>query len=635
MLKQDNLLLYNTNNNSNICTPILKWAGGKKQLLSELRKLIPRSYNKYIEPFIGGGALFFDQGPKNSIIADSNYELINLYRVVRNNVLDIIKELKSYQNTEEFFYAIRALNPDKMNEIQRAARTLYLNKTCYNGLYRVNKKGKFNTPYGHYKRPVICNEQALKCASEILQQTIKIEHSDYKTILADYAEEGDFIFLDPPYLPISKYSDFKRYTKEQFHEKNHIELAQEVKKLCDKGCFVVLTNSNHPLINELYKDYDINVYSTRRSISCQGGSRKGEDAIITAFPKTKSKLIIPSGNLNVQVGKFPSTRYMGAKTKLLPYIRDVIKDMSCETVYDIFSGSGVVSYMLKTEGFQVFSNDYMAMNYHIGKALIENNTKKIKLSDAEMLIAATPKSGDNFVFETFPGLYFTDEENILIDRIRSNIKEKLNGVEKSIAIIALIRACIKKRPRGIFTYTGHRYDDGRKDLKLSLEDQFLLAVNAINDAIFDNGKNNKVRWGDALTIKKIPDLVYMDPPYYSPYSDNEYVRRYHFVEGIARDWQGVDIQWNTKTKKFKNYPTPFSTKHGTHLAFDNLFNRFKNSKIVVSYSSNSIPEFDDMVKLLKKYKTHVEVVAVDYRYSFATTSANKKNNVKEYLFVGY
>ena len=202
-----------------------------------------------------------------------------------------------------------------------------------------------------------------------------------------------------------------------------------------------------------------------------------------------------------------------------------------------------------------------------------------------------------------------------------------------------MRACLKKRPRGIFTYVGHRYDDGRKDLLMSFRNQFLEAVDMINGAIFDNNKQNKARNGDAMNLQhKGQALVYIDPPYYSPLSDNEYVRRYHFVEGLARNWQDVEIQEHTITKKFKSYPTPFSSRKGAADAFDKLFKRFRENVLLVSYSSNSQPTLDEMVAIMAKYKSRVEVVPVDYKYSFGTHKhkvGDNKNNVQEYLFVGF
>ena len=174
--------------------PFLKWAGGKTQMLGELRKYIPQNHNKYIEPFIGAGALFFDMAPENGIIADSNDELILTYNVIKNNPSAIVNELGNFKNTEEFYYAVRSWNLNSYTNIQRAARFIYLNKTCFNGLYRVNKQGRFNVPYGKRKNPNICDEERIFSVSEILQNTL-ILNSDFETVLNQYTEEGDFIFL--------------------------------------------------------------------------------------------------------------------------------------------------------------------------------------------------------------------------------------------------------------------------------------------------------------------------------------------------------------------------------------------------------------------------------------------------------
>ena len=213
--------------------PIMKWAGGKTQMLGDIMPKIPQKYGKYIEPFIGGGALFFALSPDKSIIADSNPELINMYRQVADNVEAVISYLKKYKNTKEDFYEVRSLDWLKLKKEEAAARTIYLNKTCFNGLYRVNKKGQFNVPFGKYKAPNFCDEEALFAASDVLKKAT-ITCGDYLSVLKEYAEPGDFIFLDPPYLPISEYSDFKRYTKEQFYEEDHVELAKEVKRLQEK-----------------------------------------------------------------------------------------------------------------------------------------------------------------------------------------------------------------------------------------------------------------------------------------------------------------------------------------------------------------------------------------------------------------
>lgn len=335
-----------------------------------------------------------------------------------------------------------------------------------------------------------------------------------------------------------------------------------------------------------------------------------------------------------QIKLFPATRYMGSKSKLLKYIWDVSSQFNFDSVIDLFSGSGVVSYMYKAHGKQVISNDYMMMDCVMAKALIENNQERLSPEEVEWLINSD-NGTDNFVSDTFKGIYFSDADNRFIDKVRVNIKLLDNEYKRSIAMEALIRACTKKRPRGIFTYVGNRYDDGRKDLKKSFVEQYRDAVDAINCAVFDNKKENKAFNLDSMNFSETANLVYIDPPYYTPKSDNEYVRRYHFVEGLARDWQGVQIQQETKTKKFKSYPTPFSTKDGAANAFDKLFNKFRKSILIVSYSSNSLPTQEDMVDMMKRYKHTVDVIPIDYRYSFGTRDTVKRNNVQEFLFVGH
>ena len=615
--------------------PILKWAGGKTQLLGELCAKVPPRYGKYIEPFFGGGALFFALAPERAVLADSNPELINMYRAVAADAEQVIAHLEQYENTSEHFYEVRALDWEQLSPVEAAARTIFLNKTCFNGLYRVNQKGQFNVPFGRYKNPKICDRAAILAATRVLSRA-EIICGDYLDVLETHAAAGDLIFLDPPYLPISAYADFKRYTKERFYEEDHVRLAEMVARLHERGCYVILTNSNHPLVHELYARYPIEIIQTKRHISCNGKSRRGEDVIVTAAPVARPRIARVEVPLSARVAQYPPTRFMGSKQKLLHEVWAVASQFGAETITDLFSGSGIVSYMFKAQGKTVLSNDYMAMSATFSKAMVENNTVTLSSCTAEELLLAQ-KESDHFVARTFQGLYYTDEENDLIDTLRTNIAHLRNPYERAIAMTALIRACIKKRPRGIFTYTGHRYDDGRKDLQKTLEEQFLEAVELVNAAVFDNGRASRARWGDAMTVRIPSDLVYMDPPYYSPLSDNEYVRRYHFVEGLARNWEGVEIQEHTLTKKFKSYPTPFSTRLGAAEAFDRLFRKFAKSVLVVSYSSNSLPTQEEMLALMAKYKEHVEVIPVDYKYSFGNqaTAKTHRNAVQEYLFVGY
>jgi len=616
--------------------PILKWAGGKQKLLPELLEKVPEKHGRYIEPFFGGGALFFALRPEDAVIADSNPELVNVYQVVANDVEALIEALQGFSTDEETYYQVRREPFENLDSVSAAARTMYLNRTCYNGLYRVNRKGQFNVPYGRYTNPRICNPERLRVASQVLQQTT-IVCADYRQVLQEYARAGDFVFLDPPYLPVSRYSDFKRYTKEQFYEDDHCALAEEVQRLHKLGCYTLLTNSDHPLVHDLYKEFEIELVNTRRNISSKANKRTGVDVIVWIPARRRFTAKAIPDPIPEQALRYPSTRFMGSKGKLLPYILDVARQFQPNTVLDLFSGTGVVAYMFKANGNQVSMNDYMAMSSTFGLAMIENS--HVTLSDEETnALLESPSTVDSFVSETFRGLYFPDEDNALIDIIRTNIKQLRSRYKQAIATSALIRACMKKRPRGIFTYVGHRYDDGRRDLQMSFEDQFRSAIDIINGAVFDNGYENKARHGDAMTIRAKPDLVYIDPPYYSPHSDNEYVRRYHFVEGLACNWKGVEMQWHTKTHKFKSYPTPFGSRAGAEEAFDKLFRKFRDSVLMVSYSSNSYPTREEIISLMSQHKRRVEVVDIDYRYSFANQGNRVNdihNSVQEFLFVGF
>lgn len=209
--------------------PFLKWAGGKTQLLPELSRYVPYKYNKYIEPFIGGGAFYFYLNPSEAVIADLNYELVLTYLTIKQSVEEVISLLKSFKNEEDFFYEMRAKKPEILSNIERAARLLYLNKTCFNGLYRVNKKGQFNVPYGK-RSGNFFDSEVLRDASEFLQNTT-IEYADYFKTLKKHAKKGDFVFLDSPYYPVGKYGDFKRYTKEFFYHDDQLALKDEFDRL--------------------------------------------------------------------------------------------------------------------------------------------------------------------------------------------------------------------------------------------------------------------------------------------------------------------------------------------------------------------------------------------------------------------
>lgn len=309
-----------------------------------------------------------------------------------------------------------------------------------------------------------------------------------------------------------------------------------------------------------------------------------------------------------------------------------ISDLPFNSYYDAFAGSNVVAYFMKCKGKQVVTNDILAYSHIVAKAIIENSIYKLDNSDVSMLL--NENNNNNFIQNTFNGIFFTDSENAFLDKVRANIENLNNEYKKALALASLTRACIKKRSRGIFTFVGERYDDGRKDMSLSLEEHFIINVELYNNAVFDNEEVNIALNQPSESLNIVSDLVYIDPPYFSPKSDNDYTRRYHFVEGLVKNWEGLLIQEHSKVKKFKSYDSPFSKKSTAYSEFENQIAKYRNSIIVISYSSNSLPTKEELIELLKKYKNDVRVHEINLTYSFGNQSVNNNNNkVKEYLFI--
>jgi DNA adenine methylase len=260
--------------------PFLKWAGGKTQLLSEIACLLPTIKGRYIEPFVGGGALFFELEPKYAILQDANLELVTTYCAVRDYVEELIEALSLFKFEKEEYYRVR--DTECYNTVNIAARMIYLNKTCFNGLYRVNSKGKFNVAMGDYKDPVICDAENLRACSRILQD-VDIRWGDFSS-LADIANPGDFVYLDPPYIPVSVTSNFTSYSKDNFPISSHEKLFGIFKTLSDKGVYLMLTNSDTAWTREKYADFNIHEVSANRSINSKGTLRgKVSELIITNY----------------------------------------------------------------------------------------------------------------------------------------------------------------------------------------------------------------------------------------------------------------------------------------------------------------------------------------------------------------
>ena len=261
-----------------LLSPMLKWVGGKRQLLPDIVPMINKKAPLYVEPFIGGGAVLFNMQQKKAIINDYNQELINVYITVRDNLEELLDELRIHEenNSSDYYYEIRALDRAEefaqMSNVEKAARIIYLNKTCYNGLYRVNMAGQFNSPYGKYKNPNIVNEAVLRAISNYFNTNeITILNGDYKEVLKDLEKEA-FVYLDPPYMPISS-SSFTGYTEGGFGYNSQVELKKECDKLNEKGIRFVQSNSDCEIIRELYKDYKIKTVKAKRSINSVGNKR--------------------------------------------------------------------------------------------------------------------------------------------------------------------------------------------------------------------------------------------------------------------------------------------------------------------------------------------------------------------------
>jgi len=264
-------------NRNKLVMPILKWVGGKRQLLPEIRKELPNKYATYYEPFLGGVAGLFGTQPKAAVVNDFNSELINVYEVVRDSHEELIRDLKKHKNTSEYFYKIRELDRKKgfkeISKVKRASRVIYLNKTCYNGLYRVNNAGEFNAPFGRYKNPNIVNESVVKAVSKYLKSAnIKFLYGDFEKSLKNI-KKGAFVYFDPPYDPVSKSSNFTGYVEGGFGREEQIRLRDKCKDLNKRGVNFLLSNSDTKFIRELYSDFKIIQVKATRNINSKGGKR--------------------------------------------------------------------------------------------------------------------------------------------------------------------------------------------------------------------------------------------------------------------------------------------------------------------------------------------------------------------------
>ncbi|RLD90559.1 MAG: DNA adenine methylase [Bacteroidetes bacterium] len=267
-----------------LIAPFVKWVGGKRQLLPAINNLLPTKYTTYYEPFVGGGAVLFYIQPKKAVINDFNSELINVYNVIKNNPNELISDLKTHINEPEYYYHLRALDRrkdySKLSSIKKASRIIYLNKTCYNGLYRVNNSGEFNSPFGRYKNPNIINETTIKAVNKYLNNNkITILNVDFENAL-EGIKKGAFVYFDPPYEPVSKSSNFTGYIQGGFNLFDQIRLRDLCIDLDSKGIKFLLSNSATPLIKDLYNNFNIKYVKAIRSINSNAKKRGEIDELL-------------------------------------------------------------------------------------------------------------------------------------------------------------------------------------------------------------------------------------------------------------------------------------------------------------------------------------------------------------------
>ncbi|WP_349369445.1 DNA adenine methylase [Salinarimonas sp.] len=327
---------------------------------------------------------------------------------------------------------------------------------------------------------------------------------------------------------------------------------------------------------------------------------------------------------------------MGSKRRLIPWIHDVLATLDFETALDPFSGTGCVAYLMKAMGRRVTASDFLSFTSLIAQATVANGTRTLDTADIDAILSLRADV-DDFVARTFAGVFFTAEDRAFLDRASAGLRGLDDQDARALAYAALFRSCLKKQPRGVFTVSGDlaHYDDGRRDLRLSLEEHFREQVAVFNAAVFDNGRINRALQADVFAVDPVGfDLVYLDPPYVPRSDDNCYVKRYHFLEGLSCYWQGLEILHGTKVKKIAKRFTPFSYRRTAVDAFERMFARFSKSTIVLSYSSNGYPDLDVLEELLRRYKRRVDIFERSHRYHFGTHASVERARVTEYLVVG-
>lgn len=344
--------------------------------------------------------------------------------------------------------------------------------------------------------------------------------------------------------------------------------------------------------------------------------------------ETNSDGVAPSD----RIANYPRFRFMGSKYRLAPALVEIFDDLPQGPALDAFSGSGVVSYALKATGRDVTANDHLVFTSTIATALVANDDQTLSSEEVDAVCSGN-LDGRSFIADTFDGLYFPRVDHEFLDGAWSHL-ERLASPKKELGLGALCLAAAWKQPRGVFTVTTPRYDDGRRQLRMSLESLFREAVGLFNAAIFEGIGTSSA---DCLDVFELPkdefSVVYMDPPYAPPRDDTCYIKRYHFLEGLATYWRHQEIMWETRTRKLKKRYTPFAYKRSAGPALDDLFAHFSDSALVVSYGSNAAIGKGEIEEMLRAHRSTVECIEIPHSYAFGTHVTAHRRKAVEYVFV--
>ena len=338
--------------------------------------------------------------------------------------------------------------------------------------------------------------------------------------------------------------------------------------------------------------------------------------------------------LAARLACYPRLRYMGSKYRLLPALADIFRQLGGATALDPFSGSGIVSYLLKAQGYAVTSGDYLKFPVTLAQAVCVNQSQRLTEEDVRRIVAGGNRDGRDFIARTYQGRFFTSDDLRFLDAAWSQI-DPLDGAKRHLAVASLVLAAARKQPRGVFTVTGLRYDDGRASLRAPLAGLFVEAVGAWNRAVFE-GQPCEAVHGDVSEAPAGADLVYLDPPYAPSRDDNDYLKRYWFLEGLADYWDdgAAAVMQETLTRKLPKRPTAFGSKRTIEAALAATLQRFRSSAVVLSYGSNAVPDLATLTGLLGDVKGSTpDVIEVPHRYHFGTHGGASRREATEYLVV--